>query len=627
MEQEKQSSELSRRNFLALGSVAAAGAVGLGMLAGCSPTEQDSGTADATGNEGDTSIPTGYQCSQDWLGEAPVISEDEITETVECDVLVLGGGHAGIQAALTASEGGAKVAVVEMSPEATRKVKGEDIGHVNSQWLIDQGYGPYDEGEVVNEFCVRTNGRVNPELIRKYVANSGEMFDNLIGLVEWPNDAIRVGDAIDPSISPLDPSQLIVQVPGAAEDGPVTYPMHRGGYKSWAAVAQFMGPIQHESAQGVAAFSRLDEVQQFAILKGQDLGAEWHYEETAITLIQDTSGVVSGAITQKSDGSYVQYNASTGVILCTGDYAANGEMVWNLNTEISEWAARAGKTAEEVTGFSTSDGAGHKMGCWAGGFIEPSPRAVMSMGGGGGGPWGTSPYLWVNANGERYMNESATLLAWPQTLRQPAGTVATITDSKWYETMKLASLDHGAPNYGRPVYFEELKEDMAAVPVGDPAGGTCRSCTIAERMASTVYAADTLEELAGLLGYEGDAVDTLVATVAHYNELCAAGADTDYGKDADVMISIDEPPYYGAPTTNERTSTAGLVTLAGLVTDNDLRVVDNDLNPIEGLWAAGNCLGSRYGGGYATPFAGNSIGMAMTHGYVAGKLITGQDVS
>ena len=44
-------------------------------------------------------------------------------------------------------------------------------------------------------------------------------------------------------------------------------------------------------------------------------------------------------------------------------------------------------------------------------------------------------------------------------------------------------------------------------------------------------------------------------------------------------------------------------------------------SPIKGLYAAGNTLGQRYGTGYSTPSAGNSMGMAMTHGRVAGKII------
>ena len=39
-------------------------------------------------------------------------------------------------------------------------------------------------------------------------------------------------------------------------------------------------------------------------------------------------------------------------------------------------------------------------------------------------------------------------------------------------------------------------------------------------------------------------------------------------------------------------------------------------------WSSGgNTLGGRYGVGYCTPCAGNSIGMAQTHGYVLGKYL------
>jgi predicted oxidoreductase len=64
-----------------------------------------------------------------------------------------------------------------------------------------------------------------------------------------------------------------------------------------------------------------------------------------------------------------------------------------------------------------------------------------------------------------------------------------------------------------------------------------------------------------------------------------------------------------------------MVTMSGLVTDKDQNVLDKNWEPIKGLYASGNCLGGRYGMGYSTPFAGNSVGMAITHGYTAAKVI------
>lgn len=611
---------MDRRGFVAGAAVGIAGAVSASALAGVDRAQAEEAH--------EAAVTSYYQCGEDWLGLPPETGEP--SETYDCDVLVLGGGHSGIQAALAAAEGGAKVIVVEKATEENRKVLGEDIGHINSQWLIDQGYGPYDVGEVTNEFVRRAGGRCNPEIIRKFLANSGEMFDHLQELCVWPDDRIKLMEYdANPELSPFDPSQVICQVSGATEDGPVEYPMMCGGNGSYAAVAQFMGTIVHDNsvAGGVAALSRLDEVQQFAILAGQDLGAEWHYGERALKLLTDDAGAVVGAIAQKlDDESYVQYNAATAVILCTGDYSCDPKMVWNLNADIAEYNSRQGLTQDDLMGMSGGLGDGQKMACWIGGVMEPTPRASMNTGGGGGGPWGTCPYLFLNANGERYCNEANSVGLTAATLAQPVGIVTTVTDANYYTTLKYAGLDHGAPNYGRPDYYTELVEDMEAIELENPEGGQVRSCTIAERNGSTVFASETLEGALELAGYEGDALQTALDEVAAYNELCASGVDSQFGKDAVYMVPVDTPPFYTAVSNNSKTTSTGLVTLAGVETNDDLQVVDVSGNVIPGLYAAGNCLGERYGNSYATPFAGNSIGMAMTHGRVAGKIATGQEV-
>ena len=123
---------MNRRGFVAGAAVGVAGAVACGNLTGVERARAEEEHADAVTNY--------YQCSEDWLGLPPETGEP--AETYECDVLVLGGGHAGIHAALAAAEGGAKVIVVEKQFEETRHVNGVGIGHINSQWLIDQGFGP-----------------------------------------------------------------------------------------------------------------------------------------------------------------------------------------------------------------------------------------------------------------------------------------------------------------------------------------------------------------------------------------------------------------------------------------------------------------------------------------------------
>jgi hypothetical protein len=622
----QKSEGLSRRAFL--GSMGAAAAVAAVGLTGCAPAAGGAGAPPASNPVAATgSIPNGYQCASDWLGEAPVVDDASISETIQTDVLVIGGGLAGIQAALAAAEGGVQVHVAELASEDARKCKGNDIGHFNSQWMIDRGHGPFDEGEILQEFGIRNAGRANPEMARLYIANSGEMFDHFISLVNWPDDRIKLNPFSDPTISPLDPSQLIIHVPGAEADGPVTYPISQGGFKSWSSTAQFMGEPLHEAPEAVmpSERSRIDEVAQFSILKSQELGAVWRYGESGIVLVQDASKKVIGAITQKEDGSYVKYETSVGVILTTGDIGGNPEMAWALNSEVSEWAARAGLGPQDVMGFSTCKGDGQKMACWAGGLIEPTPRPIMNLYM-PDAPWGTTPYILLNAYGKRFMNEAAVPLAWSTSMRQPAGILANFTDSNWLATMKKAALDHGAPNFGRSWWFDELEEDINNIPLGDPNGHICRDCTIGERQGHVVYGANTLDELAELLGYTGEAKTTALAEIEHYNELCRAGEDSDFSKDSYLLAPIETPPFYGASWQNGRIGSVGLVSLTGVMTDNTLQVVNGDNQPIGGLWAAGNCLGDRYGLGYATPIAGTSVGMAMTHGRVAGKFATGQTV-
>lgn len=154
---------------------------------------------------------------------------------------------------------------------------------------------------------------------------------------------------------------------------------------------------------------------------------------------------------------------------------------------------------------------------------------------------------------------------------------------------------------------------------------------LAERkqMGSDVFCANTLDELADYLGYTGAAKQTFLDSIAHYNELCNSEmGDTDFGKEKEFMIAIDTPPFYGGlagggPMGAGKPHSASpmMVTMSGLLTDKHQNVLNKDWQPIKGLYAAGNCMGNRFGMGYTTPFSGCSVGMAMTHGYTAAKEI------
>jgi len=598
---------------------------------------------------------TGYAGPGDWLGEAPADPES-YEDAGTYDVIVLGGGHSGIGASFAVVDEGNTVAVIEKQAwgsfvdlEGTGANiggwYGEDIGHVNSDLLISRGYGPYDTGAIVAEFCKRAAGRVNPDIIRNYVQYSGAMFNRYQEIYNSYEADRKAND------SNVYLNSTAVIVPKATGDGSTgdqwvdgepapgegyydmsdmfsypmcntqaaygqqnaSYPIDCGGYKTWPCNAQFYG------YQG----NNIEFIHKYIVkYVSESEGSTWDFEREGIKLIQDETGKVIGVYAKDADGKYYRYNCNKGVILCAGDFLGNPEMCWALLNEGMEWAERNGKTADSWASAGSRNGAGHKMACWAGAMIEPSPRGWMAIGGGASGPWGTTPMLMLNSRGKRFMNEGAIAQIAATCLRQPAGLACYVTDANYKETLKASPLDHGAPNFGMQDYWDKMVADMdKAVP-----GEKSNSVTIANlaertQMSGSVACADTLEELADLLGYKDAAKKNFLDSIAHYNELCYAGVDSDFGKDAAYMVPIDTAPFYGGTSSTTHTSSPSMVTMSGLVTDETQNVVDKDWNPIEGLYAAGNCLGGRYGFGYSTPFAGNSVGMAITHGWIAGHQV------
>ena len=189
---------MNRRNFLKGSAVVASGAA-LAGLAGCAPATGSSAasegalpstSAEAAGAVAPGTLVAGTICGEDWLGTMPEIADDQVSETVDVDIVVLGGGHAGCQAALSASQAGAKVAVVEAQPEEEYICFGDDICAYNSQWVTEKGFGGYDLGDITAEYCRRGLGRVSPGVVKLFVENSGEMFDNMVSIMPDTTDML-----------------------------------------------------------------------------------------------------------------------------------------------------------------------------------------------------------------------------------------------------------------------------------------------------------------------------------------------------------------------------------------------------------------------------------------------------
>lgn len=197
-----------------------------------------------------------------------------------------------------------------------------------------------------------------------------------------------------------------------------------------------------------------------------------------------------------------------------------------------------------------------------------------------------------------------------------------IMDKKYMQYIQKAGLDHGAPNWGFPEGIEEFQQEMESA---DPAAGTVkvRGLEIANRsmpFMNDIFVGSTVEDVLTNAGLTGDALEAAKASVERYNQMCADGVDADFGKKADLLIPIDEAPFYIAAQGTQNLYGPGLNTLAGLCVNGNYQVLTASKNAvIPGLFAVGNCMGERYGNAYNCPSAGNNMGNAMTSGRVAGK--------
>ena len=126
------------------------------------------------------------------------------------------------------------------------------------------------------------------------------------------------------------------------------------------------------------------------------------------------------------------------------------------------------------------------------------------------------------------------------------------------------------------------------------------------------------------LGLDAEAV---ASTVARFNGFADAGVDEDFQRGAYAvdryytdrrvtpnpsLRALRKAPYYAIPVFPGDLGTKG-----GLVTDAAARVLDQQGQPIAGLYAAGNTSSAVMGPSY--PGAGGTIGPALCFGFLAAE--------
>ena len=530
-----------------------------------------------------------------WRTPPAPIPESEILETYESDVVVVGAGHSGVAAARACAEGGLSVRAIETMVEEKYWAYGIDFGHINSQFLKSNGVPEVDELEFFNDWQLRSGNRSNPRLVMQFIKNCGDCFD-------WFYDAL----------SPEQKENVQVRFWPPAKK----FAGSLNGIRTWVGTATFPEALWNQRGIADAVVANIQ--------RAKSEGAIFHFSTVAEQLEKE-DGRVTAVIARERNRGHVRFRAKKAVILAAGDFANNSEMVKDLCTEVVDLSAKDARFG----GMLGRDGSGIRMGLWAGGRMVPAP--IATMGGNSAGmdsPLGSVAALWLNGDNERFCNEGfgGSEFAGLETARQKPGIYVTVFDNKIDDLMQRQAPCHGARwvnNPEDPFMASSARQFEGALAAGAE-GFSESQAPFAQMRGPKLYAANTLEELADYLGYSDELKENFLKSIARYNELCAKGRDEDFGKVPSLMVPLDTPPYYGIQTDRRKPFQMMLVTVDGLWTDERQQVLDEDLSPIDGLYATGNCCGRRFGLQYSTPVSGVSIGIAWTLGRELGKYLAGQ---
>ena len=516
----------------------------------------------------------------DWLGEEPQISDADCVATIDTEVLVVGCGTGGLFACCSAAENGAKTLVIEKNP-AGGGVR-DDLGALNSRYQKQAGT-KIDMFDYITEMTKIAAGRIDQRLVRLFCEESGETID-------WYGDRLAERNV-----------ELWHEAGAGSNDRYKYFPTGHS--------PRFTG-TDNGKGQPLDGYTVLCDY-------AASIGVEFKYNTKMEKLIKENGRVV-GVYASNEDGKYIRINASKGDIVCTGGYARDLDMLYALQPES---VAILGGNNSAIPG-TTGDGI--RACIWAGAkfddvhtvmmfdrcalSVDDEPGLEQIRKGKYGFFWmGSQPWLKVNADGERFFNESGTYDGILHADSFQKGRCHyTIFDSDWVKYIqkfdthgcsRMYPFENGAdPN----IPYQVVESQMLPGLVKD----------------GYVVKADTIEELAKALKLP---VDKFKATVERYNELYDLGEDLDFGKEPHRLSAVRTPPFYGAKNCGSL-----LCTLDGIQINTDMLAIGTDGKPIEGLYVVGNDSGGFFAYSYPNLSTGLACGRTVTFARRAGRIAAGK---
>lgn len=489
------------------------------------------------------------------------------SHVVKTDVLVVGGGNAGMMAAAAAKEAGADTILIEK--EKTINLMRVGIASVGSKAQKRAGT-EINKRDLVESLASFAQHNVDERLLNVWADNSAEA-------VDWLEEKILMPHGAHLKSEP---------------DAMVTNKAYQGF------------PTENDPTIDDKSFASYGD---WFVEYQEKAGVEMRYETSLVRLIKNGNEVTGAIVKDLAKDDYYEIDAAKGVILATGGYSANEEL-------LKKWNPLALKK-NVYNDSPRSNGAGITSALNVGAIRDEEPaetifdRGLVPVGTKTEDMYyqtatydhwlwiGSYPFLKVNLRGERFSNESVPYqFIVNAASKEPGYLYAMIFDSNYADYLEKVHM-LGCARYGFPGYMKN-KEAFKAD-------------TENHLKAGLIQKADTIEELAEKLHLP---VENLKKAVENNNKSYVANSDQEFGKESYRITPIDHAPYYGCILGGRI-----LCTFDGLRVNTKMEVIDADHNPIKHLYAAGNDAGGFFWGSYNDRVPGLASSHAQTFGRLAGK--------
>lgn len=505
--------------------------------------------------------------------------------SMECDVLVVGGGAGGLTGALTAATLGLDVILAEK----TEYLGGTAAYSGAGLWLplnkVSAGAFADTREEVDAYVAATTDGTAFADLRHAYLDAAPEMVDFLL-----------LDECLDFIWRPF--PDYYPDAAGFKQQGRAIFPKPLQARD----IGNLVGLIRPELPLIRGGHDTGDQLEGGRALLGRLIQAcvraGVRFELSSPLRELDThEGVVVGGRLGGPEGD-VLVASRVGVLLAAGGFDHDIEMRQREGHPVeSGWQMGAPGGTGEVLAEARRIGAQADLlheAWWTPAFQTPLGPSFRVRERGHPGS------IVVNQDGRRFCNESLPYDRIGRAFR--AGVLAgTLALPAWFIVdqafVDRYGLNGEAP--GAPVPEEWLAEGFA-------------------------YRGETLKDLAAALDIPAD---NLLETVERFNGFAETGVDDDFGRgnnafdlffgDSEIspnpaLAPLEKGPFYALPMVLSDLGTKG-----GLRADSHARVLDEASEPIGGLYVAGNNMASWTGSCYPGP--GAPIGSSMVFGYLAGR--------